>query len=248
MIEGKTGGATRAALLGLALALAAVAGGCGDGDDATQMTPAQADEALKLRQDYEAALANKDFEGALKAADRLRKKYPDSEEMATVRLTLDDTMARAESQASANRLAQLWEYQAVAAGGGTQYTALLPSHVDLDENGLPAGPPDARLVLRIHPEWGKSAYLLLAQSQFTCGDPCAMQIAFDELPSESFEGEQADSGNGPALFITERERFYGRMKLAQNVTITLPKTNNVTPPKLHFEVSGYDATRLGAEF
>jgi hypothetical protein len=248
MIEGNKG-AARAALLGLALALALTAmTGCSGEDDPTAMTPAQADEALKLRQDYEAAVQNKDFEGAMRIADRLRKKYPESEEMATVRLTLDDTIARADTAASANRLANLWEYQQVAAGTGTQYTALLPSHVELDENGLPERTPDARLVLRIHPEWGKSAYLLLAQSQFTCGDPCAIQIAFDELPSESFEGEQADSGNGPALFITERERFYGRMRLAQNLTITLPKTNNVTPPKLHFEVSGYDASRLGAEF
>jgi hypothetical protein len=247
MIIDGTKGAARAALLGLALALAALAGGCGDGDGTTQMTPGEADEALKLRQDYDAALANKDFEGAMKIADRLRKKYPDSEEMAEVRKTLDDTIARADTAAGALRLAALWEYQQVAAGTGTQYTALIPSHVELDENGLPAGPPDARLVLRIHPEWGKSAYLLLGQSQFACGDPCAMQIAFDDAPAESFVGEQADSGNGPALFIEERERFYAAMRNAQKVTIQLPRTN-VVSPKLTFEVGGFDAQRLGAEF
>jgi hypothetical protein len=193
-------------------------------------------------------VAARDFNGAAQAADRLRRKYPESEAMAKVRETLDDTIKRAEEQADANRLAALWEYQAVAAGTGTQYTALIPSHVELDENGLPAGPADGRLVLRVHPEWGKSAYLLLAQSQFQCGDPCTMQIAFDGFPAESYIGEQADSGNGPALFIEERERFYAAMQGAQVVKIMLPKTGGVAPPTLKFDVGGYEPTRLGTDF
>jgi hypothetical protein len=232
----------------VALALAfALLGACGGEPEPGALTPAQADEALSLKQQYDAARTAHDFEGATKIADRLRKKYPDSEEMKKVRESLDDTIKRADLAASANRLANLWEYQAVQAGGGTQYTALIPSHTETDENGLPAGPADARLVLRVHPEWGKSAYLLLGQRQFACGEPCTMQIAFDDQPAETFVGKQADSGNGPALFIEERERFYAAMQSAQVVKIILPKTG--TPvPTLKFDVGGYDANRLGTEF
>jgi hypothetical protein len=233
----------RAVALALAFALLAA---CGGEPEPGAMTPEQANEARTLEHDYEARLAARDFEGALKHADRLRKKYPDSEEMANVRKSLDDTIARAEAAASVNRLAALWEYQKVQAGTGTQYTALIPSHTELDENGVP-GPADARLVLRVHPEWGKSAYLLLAQSQFVCGDPCTVQIAFDDAPALPFIGKQADSGKGPALFIEERERFYAAMLNAQVVKITLPKTGTFVST-LRFDVGGYDANRLGTDF
>jgi hypothetical protein len=234
----------RVAALALAFALLTA---CGGEPEPGAMTPAQADEAMALKQQYDAALQAHDFEGATKIADRLRRKYPDSEEMKKVRESLDDTIKRADLAASNNRLAALWEYQANAVTGGTQYTALIPSHTETDENGLPAAPADARLVLRVHPEWGKSAYLLLAQHQFTCGEPCTIQIAFDDQPAESYVGKQADSGNGPALFIEERERFYAAMQNAQQVKIILPKTG--TPvPTLKFDVGGYDATRLGTEF
>ena len=230
----------------LALAFALLAACAGEPEPGT-MTPAQADEANTLIHEYDKRRFDHDFAGAAKVADRLRKKYPDSKEMAKVRESLEDVMARAEAQAGLNRLAALWEYQANAVTGGTQYTALIPSYVEPDENGMPSGPSDARLVLRVHPEWGKSAYLLLAQSQFQCGDPCTMQIAFDGFPAESYIGEQADSGNGPALFIEERERFYAAMLDAQVVKITLPKTGTFAP-KLRFDVGGYDANRLGTDF
>jgi hypothetical protein len=237
--------AAPAALLAIALAVGLAA--CQQ-DDGTAMTPAQADEALKLQHDYEAAVANRNFAGAAEIADKLRRKYPDSEQMKKVRLTLDDTIARAEATLDNARLAALWEYQAVAAGDGTQYTALIPSRTQMDEDGVPLAPPDARMVLRVHPEWGKSAYLLLAQSQFACGDPCTMQIAFDDAPAESFLGKQADSGNGPALFIEERERFYAAMRNAQVVKIMLPSSGGLKAPTLRFDVGGYDANRLGADF
>jgi hypothetical protein len=232
----------RAIALTIAIALLAA---CAGEPEPGAMTPEQAEEALALKHQYDAAVQAHDFEGAMKIADRLRRKYPDSEEMAKVRSSLDDTIKRADLAASANRLANLWEYQAVQAGGGTQYTALLPSHTETDENGLPAGPADARLVLRVHPEWGKSAYLLLAQSQFACGDPCTMRISFDGATSEDYAGKQADSGNGPALFIEEHERFYAAMRNAQEVKIS--KAGNLAQT-LRFDVGGYDASRLGTEF
>ena len=232
---------------GLALALLAATlalGACHSGDDGgTAMTPEQSDEALKLRHDYEEALAAKNYDGAAKIADRLRRKYPDSDAMAKVRETLDNTIARAEAQAEGNRLAALWDYQKNKAGEGTQYTALIPSYVEPDDNGLPSGPPDARLVLRVHPEWGKSAYLLLAQKGFACGDPCKMVVVFDEAVPEDYAGTQADSGEGPALFIEERGRFYAAMRNAKVVRIKLPGAGT-----LRFDVGGYDPARLGTEF
>lgn len=237
----------RATLVACMLAVTLL-GACSTEPEPGTLTAVQEEEARRLRQQYDAALTAHDFNGATKIADRLRKKYPDSEAMVKVRATLDDTIARADAQNESARLAAMWEYQAIPAAGGTQYTALLPSHVERDENGVPAGPSDAKLVLRAHPEWGRSVYLILAQQRFACGTPCTVQIAFDDLPAASFVGEQADSGNGPALFIEERERFYAAMRDADTVTITLPKTVDAATPKLRFDVGGYEASRLGTDF
>src|SRR5690242_9812493 len=98
-----------AALCAATLALGACTPGGDEGD--AGLTPQQADEALAMRHEYEAALMKKDYDGAAKIANRLRRKYPDSDAMAKVRETLDNTIARAEAQAEDNRLAALWEYQ-----------------------------------------------------------------------------------------------------------------------------------------
>jgi hypothetical protein len=164
--------------------------------------------------------------------------------MAKVRQTLDDVVAKAEDATNQSILAALWNYQKTPAGEGTQYTAMISSYVEEDANGVPVGEPDARLVLRVHPDWGKSAYLLLAQKQFTCGDPCTMQIAWDGAPAEDYVGKQADSGQGPALFIEERERFYSMLRTSKSVKIVLPKAGGYAPT-LRFDVGGYDADKLG---
>jgi hypothetical protein len=248
MSEGKHQGVARALRRGMVgmVVVVALAGlpGCGGGDEPGGMTAEQSDEAQAMVRDYDAARRNRDWAGASKIADRLRRKYPDSEYMAKVRQTLDDVVAKAEDATNQSILAALWNYQKTPAGEGTQYTAMISSYVEEDANGVPVGEPDARLVLRVHPDWGKSAYLLLAQKQFTCGDPCTMQIAWDGAPAEDYVGKQADSGQGPALFIEERERFYSMLRTSKSVKIVLPKAGGYAPT-LRFDVGGYDADKLG---
>jgi hypothetical protein len=240
----------RVAAIAVCLGAVLATGGCSnaDSEDPEQLTPAQADEAQALVQEYDRAVRDKDWPLAAKTADRLRKKYPASEAAAKVRETLGDVQKHVDDAAAANALASLWNYQANPAGEGTQYTAMANSHVDTDDNGNYLAEPDARLVLRVHPEWGHSAYLLLAQKQFTCGEPCTLQIAFDDGPQEPWDGKQADSGQGPALFIEDHARFYAAMRAAQVVRIHLPKTEGSIAPTLRFDVGGYDAARLKTEF
>jgi hypothetical protein len=251
MSEGKhhrTARAARNALAALALAAALAAlPGCGNDDSAGGLTAAQSDEAQSLLHDYDQARRNRDWAGAAKIAETLRRKYPDSEPMAKVRQTLDEVVKNADAAADAGMLAALWTYQQVPAGAGTQYTAMISSHVEEDANGAPLGEPDARLVVRVHPDWGKSVYLLLAQKEFACGEPCTLQIAFDDAPAQEFAGKQADSGQGPALFIEDYTRFHSLMRTSQTVRIMLPKTGGFAPT-LRFDVGGYDADKLGTFF
>ena len=137
----------------------------------------------------------------------------------------------------------LWDYQAVAVGKGVQRSAAIYSRTVPAEEGQPVPTSDAQLVLRDHPSWGRSAYLLLAQSRFDCGTPCTMQIRFDDGEARRYAGKQADSGKGPALFIEDEKRFIEAMTDAGKVRIELPKGSGRIPA-LVFEVAGYDPDRF----
>ena len=231
----------RIVLLLLVAMFLAACSGAGDAGDATPSAAEQA-QAQELLRNYDQARADENWEVAEATADQLRSKFAASAAAQKAGATLADTRAHAERMRQARRLRGLWDYQAVAVEGGTQRSAAIYSKTVAVEEGEPLPQPDAQLVLRDHPAWGRSAYLLLAQSKFNCGKPCAVTIAFDQDPARRFAGKQADSGKGPALFIVDEKGFIAAMGQARQVRIELPKGSGLLPA-LVFEVGGYDPAR-----
>jgi hypothetical protein len=224
----------RKLLLMSALALAA----CQPAELDPAFDEAKGAELLKA---YEAARAEADWEIAEARGDELRRRHGETEAAKTMRATLDQVRAEAEAMREMRRLAGLWEYQAIPAAGGTQHTAAIYSRVETSpesEEQEVAAIPDARLILRRHPEWGDSVYLVLTQKALECGPPCRLMIRFDEGEAQSYAGDPADTGTGPALFIEERERFIAAMRLAQRVRIQLPRSGHLVPV-FEFEVGGF---------
>ena len=227
-----------------ALLLAACTGGGGEGEDTT-LSAADAGKAASMLHDYEAARTAGNPEAAEAAADALRERFPDSAEAGKLDSTLEAVRKDAEAVRELRRLRGLWDYQANAVGKGTQRSASIFSRtVDLGED-QPAPIPDAQLVLRDHPEWGRSAYLLLAQSKFNCGRPCTLQLAFDAGEAESWRGKQADSGKGPALFIEDEARFIAALRSAKQLRVQLPKGSG-SIGSLVFEVGGFSPERYAS--
>jgi len=203
------------------------------------------DEAkgAELLASYEAARADGDFESAEARGDELRQRHGETRAAATMRQTLEQVRVEAEAMREHRRLVQLWEYQALPAAGGIQRTAALYSRVAMDpETGRALAIPDARLILRRHPEWGESAYLVLTQKTLQCGPPCRLQVRFDDGETLSFEGDPADTGTGPALFIVDRDRFLAAMSGATRVRIELPRSGALVPV-FEFEVGGFQPAR-----
>lgn len=227
-------------LLALALlALALFAGGCAqDEPDPSELTPAQQAEATKLAGDYEAARAQGNWTGAVAIGERLRERFPDSAQAATVAGTLADAQGRADALRERVRLEGLWTYQAIPVGKGLQRSASIDSRAAALAEDEPVPPADAQLVLRDHPDWGRSAYLLIHEARFDCGSPCAMEIAFDDAAATRWAGKQADSGKGPALFINDDARFLSALESAKRVRIALPKDSG-TLTSLRFDVAGF---------
>lgn len=189
---------------------------------------------------YEAARADEDFEIAEMHGNQLDQDHGKTQAAATMRESIDDVRAQAEAMRERRRLLGLWDYQSVAVEGGTQHSAAIYSKVPgFDaEAGGPAPRPEARLVLRRHPEWGESAYLVLEMSTLRCGPPCRLKIRFDDAPAREFAGEPADTGSGPAVFIKDEPGFLKAMAEAERVRIELPR-NGVLVPSFEFEVGGY---------
>ena len=209
--------------------------------------PAEVDPAFdeakgaELLKAYEAARADADWEIAEARGDELRRRHGETEAAKTMRASLDEVRAQAEAMREQRRLAALWEYQAIPAAGGTQHTAAIYSRVESDpeaEEGTPVAIPDARLILRRHPEWGGSVYLVLTQKALECGPPCTLSLRFDDGEKLSFAGDPADTGTGPALFIEERERFLAAMRAAKTIRVQLPRSGHLVPV-FEFEVGGF---------
>lgn len=228
----------KAMLLSLCLLLAACADNGEGGEAVAQLGAEDQAKATAMLSDYNAARGAGNPEAAEAAADKLRERYPDSAPAKEIEPTLEAVRAAAQVVRETRRLEGLWDYQANAVAGGTQRSASIFSRtVDLGEDA-PAAMPDAQLVLRDHPSWGKSAYLLLAQKKFDCGKPCRVRIAFDAEPAEQWQGKQADSGKGPALFIEDEPKFIERLQKAKLVRIELPEGSGHIAA-LVFEVAGF---------
>jgi hypothetical protein len=228
---------------GVLLCFALAACGSGEeGEGSVELSAADQAKAASMLQEYQAARGAGNPQAAEAAADKLREKFPDSAAAHELDTTLDDVRKAAEAQREAARLRKLWDYQDNAVGKGVQHTATIFSKVpDLGEDA-PAPAPDAQLVLRDHPEWGRSVYLLLAQNKFSCGKPCTLQLSFDDAPLETWPGKQADSGHGPALFIEDEPRFMQALPAAKKLKVVLPK-NSGSLNALSFEVGGFDPAR-----
>lgn len=228
----------------LALALVLALAACSEQESPEgEVSPADQARADRLFSSYESARSGKNWEVAESYADRLRDKFPGSEAAARLVPSLEQVRTQAEQMRESRRLAGLWDYQAIAIGAGVQRSAAIYSRTVPVQEGEMVPTSDAQLVLRDHPSWGRSAYLLLAQSRFDCGKPCAMQISFDDAPAQRFAGKQADSGHGPALFIEDEKRFIQAMSQAKKLRIRLPKGSG-TIPTLVFEVAGYQPSRF----
>jgi len=204
---------------------------------------AQAKAAVEAKAAKELALYDQmrssqswDLAGSLGA--EIVQKYPDSAAATQVKQTLDDVHAKATAQRESRRLARLWAYAAVPEGSGTQYTAAV-------ESKEPLKTPSARvrLVLRQHPQWGQSVYLLLDNAKFDCSKGCAtLPVRFDEAAPQRMKATIPPTGE-PALFIDDDKGFIAKMVKAKTVAIDAT-IKGEGPKALVFEVGGYDATKL----
>jgi hypothetical protein len=228
----------------LALSLAA----CGPKEDpqaAAQAAAAASAEREQIAEakakEFEDAFARKDFKLARGYGDSLQMDYPDSAAAKRIQPQLDEARAAIRAVDDQRRMAALWAYQVQDVKGGKQVSAAIYSKEEVETDGGAKHP--VRLIFRDHPEWGKSAYLVLEAGDFACYSGCKVQVKVDDADAKPMPASRPKTDEAIAMFIEDERGLWRRAQAAKKLEITFPVKAGGTRTAV-FETSGVDASRL----
>ena len=190
---------------------------------------------------YNEAKQQENWQLAQTRANVIVRQAPESQAAKTVLRETDDIASRAQKQKELNRLNELWHYLSQNVEGQTTpqrtadiYNSPFQGKERQDKK------TQARLILRKHPQWGESAYLVIESGTWSCGRPCVLNIQFDDHKAQKYRGTVSSTGTEPAIFIDDDQRFI--QQLVQSAQIQIRGESDATPPLL-FEVAGFEQKR-----
>ena len=196
--------------------------------------------AAALARNYDQARAGEQWDLALAYASELQHLAPNSVPAHEVQATLADTSTHADEVRDRRRLAALWAYNLESINYGTDGVVVSASLYS-DSKTDPAGAPRVRLVLRRHPQWGRSVYLVLDKGEFDCAPGCKVSIRFDDQPPRDFAATKSKQ-NRSALFIDDEAALRNALDKIRVITINTRFAD--TTRLLRFEVGGFDRVQL----
>lgn len=230
----------------LAIALVALLPACQGGDPqaAAQAAAAQAAAQERAAEDmarqFDDAVAAQNWHLAKGLGDVLLMDHPASAAAARIKPRLEEIRAKAEAEAQQRRLAALWSYGEEPVKGGTQLSAAIYSQEPVDTDGGGAHP--VRLIFRDHPDWGRSAYLVLEAGDFDCYGGCRLKVTADGK-THALPGSRPRTDEAIAMFIDDHKALWKLAKASKQLSIEFP-TKGVGRKTVDFEVGGLDPARL----
>jgi hypothetical protein len=232
----------RIVIVALGLILAACSGPSAPPPDPAVATKAAAEaQAAKEGALYDQMRQSGSWDIAVSLGNEILAKYAGTQTAARVQQTIAETRTKSAAIADSHRLARLWNYTATAEDGGTQYAAAIAT-----KQALKLPNARLRLVLRQHPKWGQSVYLLLDNATFDCKSGCAtLPVSFDGAKAQRMKATIPPTGE-PALFIDDDKGFIVRLEKAKTIAIGV-NVKGTGEFGAEFEVGGFDAARLPAK-
>ena len=231
----------------LALALCLLLPACGREDPqaaaraAAAQAAAQEQAAAAMERQFEDAVAAQNWRLAKGYGEVLQMDHPTSAAAARVKPRLDEVRANAEAQVQQQRLAALWTYGDEPVGkNGHQLSASIYSQEPVDTDGGGAHP--VRLIFRDHPDWGRSAYLVLEAGDFDCYAGCKLKVVLDGK-AHVLPGSRPKTDQAIAMFIDDRKALWTLAKSGQRLSIEFP-TKAVGRKTAEFEVGGLNVGML----
>lgn len=185
---------------------------------------------------YEQMRSKQSWEIAATLGQDIVARAPASPEAAEVKKSLNDVIAKSQSQRETKRLAALWTYQQGTESGGAQSTASIYS----SEPGSEA--ERIELILRRHADWGTDAYFYGRKPGFECGKSCTVTVRFDDA---SVQLKAHDPGTGdPALMFDDAKGFIERVAKAKTLSADTLSKPGKKPLTLRYETGGYDGAKF----
>ena len=182
------------------------------------------------------------YELAQDYANQLLREAPDTVAAREVQATLADTNIKADEMRDKRKLSQLWTYNTeLLEGGGDNVIYSAAINASKDPNDINNDQVGVKLVLRRHPKWGRSAYLVLDHGQFDCPPGCKVSVQFDDQTPQMMASSKSDQ-NKQAMFIDDEAAI--RTILDTIRVITIKTSVDGRPRSLSFEVGGFDRAQL----
>lgn len=208
---------------------------------AAAQAEAKEQAAVAMEKQFEDAVAAQNWRLAKGYGEVLQIDHPTSQAAARVKPRLDDIRARAETEVLQQRLAALWSYGDEPVGkDGHQLSASIYSQEPVDTGGGGAHP--VRLIFRDHPDWGRSAYLVLEAGDFDCYKGCKLKVTLDGK-THALPGSRPNTDEAIAMFIDDRKALWRLAKSGKQLSIEFP-TKQVGKRTAEFEVGGLEPSKL----
>ena len=208
---------------------------------AAAQAEAKEQAAVAMEKQFEDAVAAQNWRLAKGYGEVLQIDHPTSQAAARVKPRLDDIRARAETEVLQQRLAALWSYGDEPVGkDGHQLSASIYSQEPVDTDGGGAHP--VRLIFRDHPDWGRSAYLVLEAGDFDCYKGCKLKVTLDGK-THALPGSRPNTDEAIAMFIDDRKALWRLAKSGKQLSIEFP-TKQVGKRTAEFEVGGLEPSKL----
>jgi len=232
----------------LSIACAVALSACGDREAeraaaAAAQAAAQEQQADEVAKKYDSAVASRDWDMARIHGVALVSQYPQSQAALRIGPALEEVKAKADALREQRRMEALWDYAQVAAGKGTQRSASVLSKDPVDVDGSGAKP--VQLVFRDHPEWKRSAYLVLQGGDFAraCYKSCQVTVIADDAAPRRMAADRPDTDEAIAMFITDNKAFWRLVRKARVVSVEFPVKAGGTRTAV-FEVGGLDGSQM----
>jgi hypothetical protein len=98
-------------------------------------------------------------------------------------------------------------------------------------------------VLRDHPDWGRSTYLVLERGDFDCYGGCKAKVAVDDGAARSMSALRPKTDDAIAMFLNNDRAVWRMLDGAKTFTVEFPVKPSGTR-KASFEVAGLDRTQM----
>ena len=231
-----------------AMACALAVSACGDREaERAAAAAAQAaaieQQADELAKKYDSAVASNDWDMARIHGTALLDQYPQSAAAERIGPSLDDVKSKAEAVRDQRRMEALWAYAQVAAGKGTQRSAMIYSKEPVDVDGSGAKP--VQLVFRDHPEWKRSSYLVLQASDFAraCYSRCQVTLVADGGAPKRMAAHRPDTDEATAMFIDDNKALWRLVRKTKVLEVEF-LVKDGSPRKAVFETGGLDGSQM----